>query len=184
MPPLPTRSVVSSSDRARRPGGANRAPGSRQYREQGADLVLLDIHMPEMDGIEVLAQLHAIAPRLPVILKSGGDQTKGFGLLDHAVLLGAFATLAKPFSLDELLGASEPCPRGRRRPDFTLRLPVGDRAGGGGTQCGVRLVVGRSPRPRSRWCPSSGRKGWKALAARPSASATGTRPGGTKHAAD
>ena len=78
--------------------------GARQYREQAADLVLLDIHMPDMDGIELLAQLRAIAPALPVIVMSGGDQTRGLDLLGDAMLLGAFATLAKPFSLDELLG--------------------------------------------------------------------------------
>ena len=78
--------------------------GVRQYREQPADLVLLDIHMPEMDGIEVLAQLRALAPTLPVIMMSGGVQTKSLDLLGDAVLLGAFATLAKPFSIDELLG--------------------------------------------------------------------------------
>jgi CheY-like chemotaxis protein len=78
--------------------------GARQYREEAADLVLLDIHMPGMDGIEVLAQLRAIAPTLPVIVMSGGVQTKGLDLLGDAKLLGAFATLAKPFSIDELLG--------------------------------------------------------------------------------
>jgi CheY-like chemotaxis protein len=78
--------------------------GARQYREQAADLVLLDIHMPGMDGIEVLAQLRANAPTLPVIMMSGGVQTKSLDLLGDAVLLGAFATLAKPFSIDELLG--------------------------------------------------------------------------------
>ncbi len=79
--------------------------GVRQYREQAADLVLLDIHMPEMDGIEALAQLRAIAPRLPVIVMSGGAQTRGLDLLADAVLLGASGTLQKPFSIDDLLGA-------------------------------------------------------------------------------
>jgi two-component system response regulator HydG len=78
--------------------------GARQFREQAADLVLLDIHMPEMDGIQVLAQLRTIAPTLPVIVMSGSAQTKGLDLLGDAMLLGAVATLAKPFSIDELLG--------------------------------------------------------------------------------
>ena len=78
--------------------------GARQYREQAVDLVLLDVHMPGMDGIEVLAQLRAIAPTLPVIMMSGGAQTRNLDLLGDAVLLGAFATLAKPFSIEELLG--------------------------------------------------------------------------------
>jgi DNA-binding NtrC family response regulator len=78
--------------------------GTRRYREQAADLALIDIHMPEMDGLELLVQFRAIAPRMPVIVMSGGRQTGGLDLLADARLLGAFATLAKPFSIDELLG--------------------------------------------------------------------------------
>jgi DNA-binding NtrC family response regulator len=79
--------------------------GARRYREQAADLALLDIHMPEMDGLELLVQFRAIAPAMPVIVMSGGTQTRGLDLLADARLLGAFTTLAKPFSIDELLGA-------------------------------------------------------------------------------
>jgi DNA-binding NtrC family response regulator len=79
--------------------------GARQYREQAADLALIDIHMPEMDGLELLVQFRTIAPTMPVIVMSGGTQTRGLDLLADARLLGAFATLAKPFSIDELLGA-------------------------------------------------------------------------------
>ena len=79
--------------------------GARRYREQAADLAVIDIHMPEMDGLELLVQFRAIAPAMPVIVMSGGVQTGGLDLLGDARLLGAFATLAKPFSIDELLGA-------------------------------------------------------------------------------
>ena len=79
--------------------------GARRIREQAADLALIDIHMPEMDGLELLVQFRAIAPTMPVIVMSGGVQTGGLDLLADARLLGAFATLAKPFSIDELLGA-------------------------------------------------------------------------------
>ena len=54
---------------------ADGGEGLRTWRERGADLVLLDIHMPNTDGIEVLVQLRGKAPRLPVIVISGGDQT-------------------------------------------------------------------------------------------------------------
>ena len=77
--------------------------GARRYREQAADLAIVDIHMPEMDGLELLVQFRAIAPEMPVIVMSGGVQTGGLNLLADARLLGAFATLAKPFSVDELL---------------------------------------------------------------------------------
>jgi DNA-binding NtrC family response regulator len=79
--------------------------GARRYREEAADLAIIDIHMPELDGLELLAQFRAIAPTMPVIVMSGGAQTSGLDLLADARLLGAFATLAKPFSIDELLGA-------------------------------------------------------------------------------
>ena len=79
--------------------------GARRYREQAADLAVIDIHMPEMDGLELLVQFRAVAPVMPVIVMSGGAQTGGLDLLADARLLGAFATLAKPFSIDELLGA-------------------------------------------------------------------------------
>ena len=79
--------------------------GARRYREQAADLAVIDIHMPEMDGLELLVQFRALAPAMPVIVMSGGVQTGGLDLLGDARLLGAFATLAKPFSIDELLGA-------------------------------------------------------------------------------
>ncbi len=76
--------------------------GARRAREGGLDLAIVDIHMPDMDGLELLAQLRVTSSTLPVIMMSGGDQTRDLTLLKDAKLLGATATLAKPFSLDEL----------------------------------------------------------------------------------
>jgi CheY-like chemotaxis protein len=45
--------------------------GLQLWREQGAAVVILDIHMPRSDGIETLVQLRALAPALPVIVISG-----------------------------------------------------------------------------------------------------------------
>jgi CheY-like chemotaxis protein len=86
---------------------ADGGQGLRIWRERGADLVLLDIHMPDTDGIEVLVQLRGVAPRLPVIVMSGGDQTRDLDLLGDAQLLGASAVLRKPFTLDEIFGLVE-----------------------------------------------------------------------------
>ncbi len=86
---------------------ADGGEGLQTWRERGADLVLLDIHMPNTDGIEVLVQLRGKAPRLPVIVMSGGDQTRHLDLLGDARLLGASAVLSKPFTLDEIVGAVE-----------------------------------------------------------------------------
>lgn len=80
----------------------NGMEGSRRAREGQVEVAIVDIHMPEMDGLELLAQLRASVPDLPVIMISGGDQTRDLALLRDAKLLGASAALAKPFSLDEL----------------------------------------------------------------------------------
>jgi DNA-binding response OmpR family regulator len=84
----------------------NGAEATRRWRELGANLVILDIFMPEMDGLETLAALRAHAPRLPIIVMSGGGAT-GMDLLVEAKLLGANWTIAKPFTLDEIMALVE-----------------------------------------------------------------------------
>lgn len=64
------------------------------------DLVLSDVRMPEMDGIDLLARLKKIAPETPVILLTA------FGTVDMAVSAmraGAWDFLLKPIQFDELL---------------------------------------------------------------------------------
>lgn len=64
------------------------------------DIVLLDIKMPGMDGLEVLARLHSLHPQLPVIIISG------HGTIQTAVestRLGAFDFIEKPIDADRIL---------------------------------------------------------------------------------
>ncbi|MBI5504893.1 MAG: UDP-3-O-[3-hydroxymyristoyl] N-acetylglucosamine deacetylase [Deltaproteobacteria bacterium] len=66
------------------------------------DLVLLDVWLPGMDGIQVLERLRAEHPRLPVVVISG------HGNIDTAVRatkLGAVDFIEKPFTIDGLLAA-------------------------------------------------------------------------------
>jgi CheY-like chemotaxis protein len=79
--------------------------GLRLCRELAPDLVITDIHMPGVDGIEVIAALHAMLPGLPIIAISGGDQSATLNLLGSAGLLGAVASLRKPFTVTEVLEA-------------------------------------------------------------------------------
>jgi CheY-like chemotaxis protein len=81
--------------------------GARLWRDAPADLVVLDIHMPEMDGIELLVQLRSLNPTVPILMVSGGSQTHRYDLLRDARLLGATAELKKPFSLSELYAVVE-----------------------------------------------------------------------------
>ena len=57
------------------------------------DLVLLDVMMPGMDGLETLRALKAIAPSVPVIMLSARNQTS---TVVEAVRLGALDYLVKP----------------------------------------------------------------------------------------
>jgi len=81
------------------------ATGLRLWREGGADLVLTDLHMPDTNGIEVMLELRAFAPTLPVIAMSGGQRALDLDLLGSATLLGAVSVLTKPFTKDDLLAA-------------------------------------------------------------------------------
>ncbi len=77
-------------------GGA----GIDQIRVSRPDVVILDIWMPEMDGIETLKQIKSEWPDLPVVMMSG------HGTIETAVKatkLGAFDFLEKPPSLERLL---------------------------------------------------------------------------------
>jgi DNA-binding NtrC family response regulator len=75
---------------------------ARAIREVGADLALIDIHMPNMDGVELLVTFQAIAPTMPVVVMSGGDRNRRMGLLADATSMGATGILTKPFTLGEL----------------------------------------------------------------------------------
>ena len=79
--------------------------GLRLYREHGADLVLVDIFMPERDGLEVIRELRAERPQLKILAISGGGQRARVEILKAATALGASRTLRKPFEPRNLLTA-------------------------------------------------------------------------------
>ena len=66
------------------------------------DLVITDLLMPEMDGIELLMALRKTKPDLKLIAMSGGGASKHFDVLRAAQKLGSCPVLRKPFQLDEL----------------------------------------------------------------------------------
>src|SRR6266436_7023931 len=77
--------------------------GLRLQREQGADLVLVDIFMPERDGLEVIRALRAEHPQPKIVAMSGGGRTGQIEVLEAAAALGASRTLVKPFEPRQLL---------------------------------------------------------------------------------
>ena len=66
-------------------------------------VVITDVFMPGLDGIETIARIRELDPALPIIAISG-RATDGFSPLEDAKLLGADRVLGKPFQVDELLG--------------------------------------------------------------------------------
>lgn len=69
----------------------------------GVDLVITDLLMPEVDGVDLMGMIRREGRTVPVIAMSGGGKVDSKSYLDVAKALGAFATLAKPFELDHLL---------------------------------------------------------------------------------
>jgi len=72
------------------------------------DLILLDIMMPEVDGVETLKRLKADDryARIPVIFVSSIDDDRS--VFEH-LKLGAYSDVSKPFTSDELLSRIENC---------------------------------------------------------------------------
>lgn len=113
--------------------GAAQAQAALQARR--ADLILLDVWMPEMDGIGLLRHWHAHGGLpAPVVMMSG------HGTLEtavEAIRLGAYDFIEKPLSLDKLLLTVENALQAQRLAQENARLkrearalfePVGDSA--------------------------------------------------------
>ncbi len=74
------------------------------YRTRSTDLVIMDILMPDQDGLETIMTLHREFPDARVIAMTGGSEAIGvLNFLDVAKMLGASRTLQKPFELKVLL---------------------------------------------------------------------------------
>ena len=73
---------------------------------QPCDLVITDLWMPNMDGLDLMKRIRAINPKLPVIAISGGAPRRA--PIDYSVALadtfGADRVLHKPFDNDDLVG--------------------------------------------------------------------------------
>ncbi len=77
--------------------------GLERFQAQPVDLVLTDLEMPEMNGLDLILELTRTFLNVKVIAMSGLSTEK----LQTARLLGARQTFAKPLNLPELLHAIE-----------------------------------------------------------------------------
>jgi CheY-like chemotaxis protein len=92
---------------------ANGRAGVAAAQAQTFDLVICDIFMPGMDGIETIHAFHTINPHIPVIAMSGfmfrDGQSPAPDYLSLSTKLGAAYSLRKPFRPHELLRAVREC---------------------------------------------------------------------------
>jgi DNA-binding response OmpR family regulator len=79
--------------------------GLRLQHEHPADLVLVDIFMPERDGLEVIKALRTEILQPQIIAMSGGGRTGQIEVLRAAATFGVARTLLKPFQPRDLLTA-------------------------------------------------------------------------------
>jgi two-component system, NtrC family, nitrogen regulation response regulator NtrX len=81
-------------------GAATGQEGIAAVQRERPDLVLLDIKMPGMDGLEVLRKLHALDETLPVVMISGHGTT---ATAVEAIRSGALDFLDKPLSSERVI---------------------------------------------------------------------------------
>lgn len=113
MPPKPRILIVDDEERFRNTmcklltvegyeaSTAGSGPDAlEELRGTAYDLVILDIRMPEMNGVQVLSEIKKIDASLEVIIMTG------YASVDTAkeiMKLGAYDYLLKPYAIDELL---------------------------------------------------------------------------------
>lgn len=84
-------------------GALDGKEGLRSLERECPDLVITDIMMPEMDGLELIRAVRKLHPDLPVVAISGGMKATPMNFLPQAKLFGACRIIEKPISLSELL---------------------------------------------------------------------------------
>ncbi|MFC1502396.1 sigma-54-dependent transcriptional regulator [bacterium] len=105
------------------------------------DLVLLDLQMPEMSGLEVLKRLLKDTPNLPVIILTA------HGSIEHAVeamKLGAYDFLPKPCKPDHILLVVQKALDQKSTPNKRLRI--------------INIFLYRKPRSNEIRCCSPSRR--------------------------
>ncbi len=74
-------------------------------QEENPDLIITDIIMEDIDGLEIIMEIKKKSPEKPIIAISGGGSIGPKAYLSSAKALGADFTFRKPFSTDKMLDA-------------------------------------------------------------------------------
>ena len=77
--------------------------GVRAFRQEPADVVLVDIFMPVRGGLATIEQLRREHPNAKIVAMSGVTSAVGLSVQQHAAALGADRFIGKPFEAAELV---------------------------------------------------------------------------------
>jgi DNA-binding NtrC family response regulator len=114
--------------------------GLNLIREDGYDLVLLDLHLPGMDGVQVLQEIKKLEKEIGVVMLTADT---GIARAVECVRLGAHNYLCKPFDFDEVRVALE-----KAREHMKLRREVTRIRRQQRRKFGLENLVGQSPQMR------------------------------------
>jgi CheY-like chemotaxis protein len=81
----------------------NGAKGLELYRADPPDVVIADLAMPEMDGVEMMAKIREEFPASRIVAISGFGEKKQADYLSVAKAMGAVETFVKPVESNTLL---------------------------------------------------------------------------------
>ena len=115
--------------------------GLNLIRNDGYDLVLLDLRLPGMDGVQVLQEIRKLEKEIAVVMLTADT---GIARAVECVRLGAHNYLCKPFEFDEVRVALE-----KAREDLKLRREVTRIRRQQRRKFGLENLVGQSPLMRS-----------------------------------
>ena len=81
--------------------------GVRIFATKGADLVIVDLIMPEQDGFEVIKEIRSRRPQVPILTITGGGPSGPEEMIRRAQEMGVVIALKKPVDRKDLLDAVE-----------------------------------------------------------------------------
>lgn len=87
---------------------------TERCRNSPPDLVITDLFMPEVDGLETIMELRTRWPALPIIAMTG--RVEAWSTRASALQLGALEVVPKPFQIPDILAAVQRALAGGRRP--------------------------------------------------------------------
>ena len=111
--------------------------GIAAVREEAPDVVIMDVRMPGISGLEAYAALREIEPRLPVIIMTAYGTTD---IAIEATKMGAFDYILKPFDIPDILKLLDKAVAAGR--SMRSRVAVGEE---GEKASADDAIIGRSP---------------------------------------